>query len=230
MTVSAATPKALAVATEDQEGAKITFTESAAGSFAVNDEVYLELPSNYFAWDASTALTKGAYGLNGTSTISTDEKKLTIKITAPSTLANTLKVTPKIDVLPGAPDGDVTVTVTSSSTKVKEGTVVIGTVGAPTVTVTAKDPEDVFVAKKNQVAADVTVKATGQVQAGKSIVITAPAGVKFAQDPSCTNASSVLRYDDNKRVWIKTTAADEFKITNIRLLPTSPSPKPSRPV
>lgn len=220
ITASVAAAKALAEAKNEQKGAKITFTENAKAAFAVNDEVYLELPSNYFTWHASTSKTDGSYGLTANApSISSDGKTLTVKITAPSSLADTLEITPYINVMPGAPTGDVTVSITSSSTKVKEATLVIGTVGAPTVSLTVKDTvtTDLLLAKDNQAVDEVTVKSTGNISSGKSIVIQAPSGVKFADTPSCTNSTSVTRYDDNKKVWIITGNADEFKITGLKV-------------
>lgn len=222
VTATAETPKALAEAKNSQKAAKITFTESAGGSLAVGDEVYLELPSSYFAWDQSnTAITNGSYGLEaGVNGTLNNDRQLRVKINkASTTIADSFSITPYINVMPGAPTGDVTVTITSSSSKVKSATLVIGKVGAPTVTVSAKDTvtEDLLLAKKNQPVDDVTVKATGNIAADKSIVIAAPAGVKFAAAPSCTNAKNVTLFDDYKKVWITTNSADEFKITGINV-------------
>ncbi len=226
VTASAETPKALSEAKNEQKAAKITFTESAGASFAVNDEVYLELPSNYFTWDVTgatkTTLTAGSYGLNGQIMTTTDDKKLTVKITnASATIADSFSITPYINVMPGAPTGDVTVTITSSSSKVKTATLTIGTVGAPTVTLSTKDTvtEDLLLAKKSQAVDEVTVKANGNISSGKSIVIAAPAGVKFAATPSCNGSTTgVTLYDDNKKVWIITqTSTDEYKITGLKV-------------
>ncbi|WP_123931101.1 copper amine oxidase N-terminal domain-containing protein [Thermodesulfitimonas autotrophica] len=225
VTASAETAKALSEAKNDQKAAKITFTESAAASLVQNDEIYLELPSSYFQWSntmlTTSGITYGAYGLKGTLSIDSTKKKLTLKVDSPSALADTIAVTPYINVMPGAPTGDVTVTITSSSTKVKTATLVIGNVGAPTVTLSTKDTvtEDLLLAKNGQLVDEVTVKANGSIAKDKSIVIAAPAGVKFNGTPSCSVAgSTVTPFDDNKKVWIILgNAADEIKITDIKV-------------
>lgn len=228
VTASAEAPKALAEAKNEQKAAKITLTESAGGSFAVGDEVYLELPSSYFTWNVDgtapdTSITNGSYGLTAVYVDGNGTKKLTVRIDAPSTtIADSFSITPYINVMPGAPAGDVTVTITSSSSKVKTATLVIGQVGAPTVTLSTKDTvtEDLLLAKKGQLVDEVTVKATGNISSGKSIVIAAPAGVKFSEEPSCdkSDADHITLYDDSKKCWIVTTSeADEIKITNIKV-------------
>jgi len=230
VTVTAATPVALQAGTTGNSAAKVTISESAAGSLALNDEIYFELPSSYFKWGTMTN-PSGAYGLAATLSVdSNNSKKLILKVTGTSSLADSLKFTPVIDVYPGAPDGDVVVSVTSTSSKVKSGTVTIANIGAPTVTLSTKDTAtgDVIVAKADQAVDDIVVSATGNIASGKSIVLELPSGFTFdttTSTPGGTNLNTAQIYNDGKNAWITTSAAaKEYTISGIRIKAKASAP------
>ncbi|WP_258358814.1 copper amine oxidase N-terminal domain-containing protein [Moorella sulfitireducens (nom. illeg.)] len=231
VTVTAGTPETIKFGTQ-KSIAKITLTENQKGALKQDDIIELELPSDLFAWVQSDVnIKKGPYGLNA-SVVGIVDETLKLKITGTSNpFADKLEIEAKITVLPGAPEGEVEVAVSSpTNDDVEEKSVVVAIIGDSDVTITADEDtgSDLYLASEDVTLYDITLESSGTFSNGTDIIITLPEGIEFDADMDQSGAWSEPNgitnrgiFDDKQKLWLEVTGTlddnDKIELKGIKV-------------
>ncbi|MEW6696522.1 MAG: copper amine oxidase N-terminal domain-containing protein [Bacillota bacterium] len=206
--------ESIVAGSEDKDVADIIIDEKVAGSWIAGRTVTLELPS----WAEWKGITGEAPLTTGTLNDDKDELKFTVAA-SPSGKAELTDLTVNIDA--DAPAGDLKVKIYGSAGV--EGELVIATIKAP-FTVTASKPE-VVLGVQNQKLGDITITETEDeaVAEDKWIILEAPIGFNFDEDPDVDVTAGNMDIDNDEskgryfafEVTGDSTKASTIKISNI---------------
>lgn len=176
----------------------IRISEAVAGSLKVaTDSVKLKLP-NGFKWDQNSSVSPVTNNVSSSNFSLTypDSRTLQIGFNGPSSVSKIIadvKAGVLVDDTSVAKYGDVSVTVSGSST-VTPGSITIGTYGDYSATAAKyEDPKVVDSGKMNQDIAKFAIKEdlAGSLVAGRTIILTLPDQAKWTQLPSFDRGDSL---------------------------------------
>ncbi|MGC7846350.1 copper amine oxidase N-terminal domain-containing protein [Desulforudis sp. 1088] len=222
VTVSAASPKKITYDLfKDKEGSKISITENVKNALSNSEIVYLELPENY-VWDfAAGESFSGPYGLTLTLSAGNGTRTAQFTVSGTRTLADTVKITPKFELRPGADKADVVVNVFSTDADFNDEDVTIATFAEAPVTISVVDSNDlasVYIASAGKAVNNIKLKSDIALSADDTVILELPDGYEFFEDPVCGDMKNITRYSDNTKVYMAISVGKtEYTISNIKV-------------
>ncbi len=232
VTVTAGSPKSVKVGT-DKAIAKVTIQESAKGAInSATDWITLTLPSDDFAWGTLPATPiNGSYGLK-VDKLTVDGRDLKIEFDGTSSpFGDKIELSLKINVNPGAPDGDVVLNVSSSLdvAELEADELVVAKVGETDVTVSVLNTSDdtIYQADYGKKIDAIELKASGTFTDEATITLTLPDGIKWYMNssnfPSTTGVKFVGTYNSNQSMWLTVDGSPDTITLKDLLVATLPS-------
>ncbi len=222
VTVSAASPKKITYDLfKDKEGSKISITENVKNALSNSEIVYLELPEDY-VWDfASGESFSGSYGLTLTLSAGNGTRTAQFTVSGTRTLADTVKITPKFELRPGADKADVVVSVFSTDADFEDEDVTIATFAEAPVTISVVDSNDlasVYIASAGKAVNNIKLKSDIALSADDTVILELPDGYEFSDNPVCGDMKNITRYSDNTKVYMAVlNPKTEYTISNIKV-------------
>ncbi|CEP68470.1 Copper amine oxidase-like, N-terminal [Moorella glycerini] len=237
VTATAAAPTSVSEG-DGKKAAKVTLQEALPGDLTANSNIEVKLSSTkYYQFSGidGKALNDeiaGNYGLKvKVASIASD--KITLQVTGESgAFADKISFTPLLIILPGAPEGDISATVSSpDDSDIDTTTLTIATIGTSDVTASVNDTssDKLYVGTKTAKKIDeIVLKSSGTFTKGDSVVLTLPDGLKWVADKDATFGDVLVAaapYNDGKSLWTKVNVEgkSEIKITDatVKVLPSA---------
>lgn len=244
VTVTADSPKAVNVGKE-KGIAKITLEENMAGALEEGALIVFTLEDDDFAWTSSLdgKIVEGDYDLAGVlhygPELDEDEydaQDLILEITRVSSpFESELELDElTITVYPGAPDGEIEVSVWDNSpdgvdSNIEDKTIVVAKKGDSEVTVTADEDtgDDIYVASLDNELYDITFESSSAFAEGDKFILTLPEGLEWAYEEGntidTTDDTDILEviglFDSKRGLWLELINdpedSDEFTISGL---------------
>ncbi len=201
-------------------GATITLEETSKGS--ITGSVYLELPDNYIWAFAAGQEFKGPYGLTLKLKDSTNgTQRAEFSVISTSSFADSVEITPKFQIKPGAEEADVVVNV-SFTADIDDADVTIAKFGAAPVKVSVVDSSDLataYIASDSVTVNSIKLESDLNLKAGDTVELALPDGFEWAGSaPDWAGLKYETIYSDNRKIYAEIeNENDEYTLNDLRV-------------